>query len=266
MNTSKSTGIIVTAEQIPILRDVIATHHLDVFIRDTQDAQLLDEQWKPWVRRVRPQLLHCPANIWLYTPSYAWPDNQSQHRIRSIIAEQIQQCIQMAKLLGATGLVVPLEHAYSAFHDRIAYYLLAIETQLHANDLQLMLHAAPIVSVVEVNQLCTHISSNTNVLMQHTAFAQVDQPTHPALWYAEIATNAEEETLDEAHWLHHHIIGADESTSAIRKKVLWAINLPAHHDNIEHSQHDTSIVDSITEVPEVADTDSTIVDGDNKVS
>jgi hypothetical protein len=265
MKTSISTGIIVTVEQIPILRDIIVAHNLDVFIRDTQDTQLLDEQWKPWVRRVRPQLLHCPANIWLYTPSYAWPELQSHHRIRTIIAEQLQQCIQMAKLLGTTGLVIPLEHVYSPLHDRIAYYLHTIETQLRANDLQMMVHAADAVTFDEICAFFNNASFSTRVIMHSDALATAAAPPDHAHWYEEIAVN-DEDTIHEATWISHRIIGAHEHASAIRKKVVWAINTLPHIDARDVAQDDADTFEQRADEQDQIVSDSPVSDSDDKIT
>lgn len=217
--TAPSIGIIVTAEQIPLLRDIIVAQHLDVYISDTQNTLLLDDQWKPWIRRVKPQRAHCTARVWLMAPCYSWPDYHSHPRIRQIIAEQIQSCIHMAVMLGATGLVLPIEQAQPAFYERLTYYLNLIDDQLKAHDLSLMLAVRHSANVNEIVQLCQQLSQTYPLLIVNTHTHE--QITTDAPVYAEIAVTEGNEATSLPTWTQHVVLGSNENVSLIRQKVQW---------------------------------------------
>lgn len=216
-----SIGIIVTAEQIPLLRDIIVAQHLDVYISDTQNTLLLDDQWKPWIRRVKPQRTHCTAAVWLMAPNYSWPDYQSHPRIRDIIATQLQSCIHMAVMLGATGLVLPIEHAQPAFIERLTYYLNLIDDQLTVHELSLRLAVSNTADVNDIVHLCQQLPNTYSLLMgyEHTHTQQI--PISEASIYTEISITEDDEAAPLSTGTHHIVIGGHENISLIRQKVQW---------------------------------------------
>ncbi|MFZ9857987.1 MAG: hypothetical protein ACO3F2_06600 [Roseiflexaceae bacterium] len=244
-DTPSTLGIVVTAEQIPLLRDIIVAYNLHVYISDTQDTVLLDGQWKPWIRRVRPQRTHCTGEVWLLAPCYSWPDQQSHPRIRTIIAEQLQSCIQMAVMLGATGLVLPIEHAQSAFIERLTYYLNLIDDQLKAHNLALMLAIPASAMLQDVAMLCTHLLTQHSLLLDSThTYHELDHISE-CTYVGQIACEDDETTLPS--WTHHVIIGANEHVSQIRQKVQWVHEQRAqqlHSDTDEQMSAEPSSLDS----------------------
>lgn len=217
--TTPAIGIIVTAEQIPLLRDIIVAQHLDVYISDTQNTLLLDDQWKPWIRRVKPQRAHCAAAVWLIAPNYSWPDHHSHPRIRDIIATQLQSCIHMAVMLGATGLVLPLEHAQLPFHERLTYYLNLIDDQLTAHDLRLMLAVSDSANVDDIMQFCQQLAKSYPLLMANAHTHETmpgDMPIH-----VEVAVTEDDESSSLPTWTQHVVTGSNENVSLIRHKVQW---------------------------------------------
>lgn len=220
----QSIGIVVTAEQIPLLRDIIVAQQLDVYLSDTQNTLLLDDQWKPWIRRVRPQRAHCVAAVWLIAPCYSWPDQHSHPRIRTIIAEQLQSCIQMAVMLGATGLVLPIEHMQPAFHARILYYLNLINDQLVTHNLTLMLGVTESVDIGEILQFMQNLPHPYPLLIESHRTVVIDELHQDATYYAQITCTDEENehTAMLPDWANQYVVGANENVSLIRKKVQWA--------------------------------------------
>lgn len=217
-----SIGIVVTAEQLPLLRDVIVAQHLDVYISDTQNTLLLDDQWKPWIRRVRPQRVHCPSAVWLMAPCYSWPDELSHPRIRTIIAEQLQSCIQMAAILGATGLVLPIEQAQPAFHTRISYYLNLIADQLKAHDLSLMIGVTDTVDLSELMQLLQTLPYQYSLFIESEHVNNVFEDSSDTAYHAQVLSG--DEDLDNCTlptWTYRYVISANENVSHIRKKIQW---------------------------------------------
>jgi hypothetical protein len=215
-----SIGIVVTAEQIPLLRDIIVAHQLDIYISDTQDTLLLDDQWKPWIRRVRPQRAHCQAAVWLIAPCYSWPNQDSHPRIRQIIAEQLQSCIQMAVLLGATGLVLPLEHAHPAFYVRLTYYLNLINDQLNTHNLSLKIG---VTADIDANEVMQFLEQSTHTYPLLVALDGEHIELHnlinsPCYWQI----NADEMSDTPLPTrTTHYVVSANDNVSLIRKKVLW---------------------------------------------
>lgn len=256
--TAPSIGIIVTAEQIPLLRDIIVAQHLDVYISDTQNTLLLDDQWKPWIRRVKPQRAHCTARVWLMAPCYSWPDYQSHPRIRQIIAEQIQSCIHMAVMLGATGLVLPIEQAQPVFYERLTYYLNLIDDQLKAHDLTLMIAVRHSAKVDDIVQLCQQLSQTYPLLIAPARAPNHEHTATDAPVYTEIAVTEGDESTPLPTWTHHVVIGSTENVSLIRQKVQWIhteiAQRTAAHDQVQprEESNDTephvSLIDSDNEV------------------
>ena len=226
-----SIGIIVTAEQIPLLRDIIVAHNLDVYISDTQDTVLLDDQWKPWIRRVRPQRTHCTGAVWLMAPCYSWPDQHSHPRIRTIIAEQLQSCIHMAVMLGATGLVLPIEQTQPAFRARISYYLSLINDQLSAHNLTLMIEIADTVDLDDLVQLTHELSHQYPLLIASHRDMNAHVINSNTICYAQFPILEEEDDARlSPNWTLRYVVGANENVSLIRKNIQWVQALIAHQN------------------------------------
>jgi len=249
-DTPSTLGIVVTAEQIPLLRDIIVTHNLDVYISDTQDTVLLDDQWKPWIRRVRPQRTHCTGAVWLFAPCYSWPDQHSHPRIRTIIAEQLQSCIQMAVMLGATGLVLPLEYVHSAFIERLTYYLNLIDDQLKAQNLTLMLEIPASVALHDVSTLCEQLTTPHRFIIAPSHAPYEFDHSQTDTYVIQIASHDDEAELPS--WSNHVVIAANEHVSQIRKKVQWV------HEQRAQQLHVDTVEDEATESPSLDGVDDEI--------
>lgn len=260
MESTHTVGIGVTAEQLPLLRDLIVLHALDVHIRDTQHTELLDDQWKPWVRRIRPQLTHCKASIWVWTPCYAWPDQHAHPRIRTIIAEQLQTCIHIAVLCGARGIVLPIEHALQHFQERIAYYIALVHDQLTNHSLELIIALEPTASRADVAHLiATHALSCTLLSTEGNGISD----EHAPKWILRMPIDS-----DEAVFTSHHgqsvVIDGSDNITLIRKKIDWVIGA--------HKRVDEPLLPlEPPEPPEPAETndsegDSPIVSSDDEIS
>lgn len=254
--TTPSIGIMVTAEQIPLLRDIIVAQQLDVYISDTQNTLLLDDQWKPWIRRVKPQRAHCAAAVWLMAPSYSWPDHHSHPRIRDIIATQLQSCIHMAVMLGATGLVLPIEHAQLPFHERLTYYLNLIDDQLTTHDLRLMLAVSDSANVDDIVQFCQQLSTSYPLLMANA-------PTHETIpsdipVYAEVAVTENDEAPSIPSWAPHIVLGSNENVSLIRQKVQWIQTQIAQRPHLPDPLESTDASDDAESPASLIDTDDEV--------
>lgn len=259
IEASPTIGIVVTAEQIPLLRDIIVAQRLDVFISDTQNTLLLDDQWKPWIRRVKPQRAHCTEGVWLIAPCYSWPDHHSHPRIRDIIATQLQSCIHMAVMLGATGLVLPIEHAQPSFHNRLIYYLTLIDDQLTSHDLSLMLAVSDSTNVDEIVQFCQQLPKTYSLLVP-SLHTNLDMgPTTDAPVYIEMAVTDDEEALSLPTWAQHIVIGGNENMSLIRQKVQWI-----HAQIAQRSQTSEEVEPSQTS--EESAPQASLIDSDDEVA
>lgn len=238
--TSSRIGIIVTAEQIPLLRDIIVAQRLDVYISDTQNTLLLDDQWKPWIRRVKPQRAHCNAAVWLIAPSYSWPDQHSHPRIRQIIAEQLQSCIQMAVMLGATGLVLPIENAQPVFYDRLNHYLALIDNQLTAHNLTLMLATTVTNNIQDLIRYCQYTSISYPLFVTNEHSHSDDTPEGDASFYVEVCVSeADDGEILLPAWTNNVVIGGHDNVSLIRQKVQFVHTHLSQNSDTEQPE-DTS--------------------------
>lgn len=247
MEQRHTIGITVAAEQIPLLRDVIVAQSLNVFINDTQNTDLLDDQWKPWVRRVKPQVAHCTADVWIWAPCYAWPDQDSHQRIRSIIAQQLQTCLQIAVMIGAKGIVLPLEHAAPPFQSRISYYVDLFHAQLAQNNLTLMLSIESSADTADVYQLIEQHNLDCTVMLA-SAYTNEQTASTPSTPYIRLAcSDAEDDAHQTPRWGTDYVIDAHENITDIRKKLQQLTDVLAQpqpdepaDEVVDDNQNDTS--------------------------
>lgn len=267
MESTHTVGIGVTAEQLPLLRDLIVLHALDVHIRDTQHTELLDDQWKPWVRRIRPQLTHCKAGIWVWTPCYAWPDHHAHPRIRTIIAEQLQTCIHIAVLCGARGIVLPIEHASQHFQQRIAYYIALLHDQLSNHSLELVLALEPTANRADVEHLLATMTLSCRLLSSDSTGTS-DEYTHETM--LRMAVDSDESKYFPIHG-QSVVIDATENSALLRKKIEWLVDSLKRVEETHPSSEATAPADA-DETEEVdtadrrADADSPVISSDDEIS
>jgi hypothetical protein len=109
-------GFVVSVEQLALLRDLLSAHPIAVVIDDCRNSALLDDQWKPWARRVRTQLKHVSGPIIVRAPSYSFPDPSNHPQIRDTIASQLQAVCDLAVMLAAQKIIIPIEAGIPALH------------------------------------------------------------------------------------------------------------------------------------------------------
>jgi hypothetical protein len=110
-----------------------------VVIDDCRNSELLDDQWKPWARRVRTQLKHVSGPIIVRAPSYSFPDSQNHPKIRDTIASQLQAVCDLAIVLGAQKIIIPIEAGIPALYPRICHYLAPLASRIHDQQMTLIL-------------------------------------------------------------------------------------------------------------------------------
>jgi hypothetical protein len=109
-------GFVVSVEQLALLRDLLSAHPITVVIDDCRNSELLDDQWKPWARRVRTQLKNVSGPIIVRAPSYSFPDPQHHPKIRDTIAIQLQAVCDLAVVVGAQKIIIPIEAGIPALY------------------------------------------------------------------------------------------------------------------------------------------------------
>ncbi len=132
-------GFMLSVEQLALLRDLLSAHPITVVIDDCSNSALLDDQWKPWARRVRTQLKHISGQIIVRAPSYSFPDPQNHPKIRETIASQLQAVCDLAVVLGAHKIIIPIEAGIPALYARICHYLAPLSTRIHDQQMTLIL-------------------------------------------------------------------------------------------------------------------------------
>jgi hypothetical protein len=132
-------GFVVSVEQLALLRDLLSAHPIAVVIDDCRNSALLDDQWKPWARRVRTQLKHVSGQIVVRAPSYSFPDPQNHTKIRDTIADQLQAVCDLAVVLGAHKIIIPIEAGIPALYARICHYLEPLAIRVHDQQMTLVL-------------------------------------------------------------------------------------------------------------------------------
>lgn len=134
-------ALMVHGEQLLLLRDVFAANRVDVLLYDTSISALLEDEWKPWARRMRAHTKHISGNLFLCAPPCIFPDPQQHSTIRQSLATQIQAVCDAAVTLNAHGVFLPIEAATSVFASRIRHYLAPLHARMTAQSMQLIIHA-----------------------------------------------------------------------------------------------------------------------------
>ena len=132
-------GFVVSVEQLALLRDLLSAHPITVVIDDCRNSELLDDQWKPWARRVRTQLKHVSGPIIVRAPSYSFPDPLHHPKIRDTIASQLQAVCDLAVVLAAQKIIIPIEAGIPALYPRICHYLAPLASRIHDQQMTLIL-------------------------------------------------------------------------------------------------------------------------------
>ncbi|NBU63104.1 MAG: hypothetical protein EBS29_01140 [Chloroflexia bacterium] len=156
-------GFVVSVEQLALLRDLLSTAPISVVIADSSDTTLLDDQWKPWARRVRTQLKQVCGPIIVRAPSYLFPDPHLQPKIRDTIANQLQALCDLAVVLAAHKIIVPIEAGIPALYPRICHYLTPLASRINDQQMTLVLEtgigttATAIVAIQQLLALPTEV-------------------------------------------------------------------------------------------------------------
>lgn len=161
-------GFVVSVEQLALLRDLLSAHPITVVIDDCHNSELLDDQWKPWARRVRTQLKHVCGPIIVRAPSYCFPDPQYHPKIRDTIASQLQAVCDLAIVLGAHKIIIPIEAGIPTLYPRIMHYLTPLVTRIHDQQMTVILEngiGTTAMDLVAIQQLLP-ISSECAVIRE----------------------------------------------------------------------------------------------------
>lgn len=132
-------GFVVSVEQLALLRDLLSAHPITVVIDDCHQSALLDDQWKPWARRVRTQLKHVSGQIIVHAPSYSFPDPHNHPKIRETITSQLQAICDLAIMLAAHKIIIPIEAGIPPLYSRICHYLEPLASRVHNQQMGLVL-------------------------------------------------------------------------------------------------------------------------------
>jgi hypothetical protein len=132
-------GFVVSVEQLALLRDLLSTQQISVVIDDCSNSTLLDDQWKPWARRIRTQLKQVSEPIIVRAPSYIFPEPHQHPKIRDTIASQLQAVCDLAVVLAAHKIIIPIEAGIPTLYRRICHYLEPLATRIHDQQMTLIL-------------------------------------------------------------------------------------------------------------------------------
>jgi hypothetical protein len=167
-------------EQLALLRDLLSTHPIAVVIDDCRNSALLDDQWKPWARRVRTQLKHVSGQIIVRAPSYSFPDPQNHPKIRDTIANQLQAVCDLAVVLAAHKIIIPIEAGIPALYTRICHYLEPLATRIHDQQMTLILETgigttrADIAALQQLLSIATECSITNDADEANNDFTDID--------------------------------------------------------------------------------------------
>ena len=173
-------GFVVSVDQLALLRDLLSAHPIAVVIDDCRNSALLDDQWKPWARRVRTQLKHVSGPIIVRAPSYSFPDPSNHPQIRDTIASQLQAVCDLAVMLAAQKIIIPIEAGIPALYARICHYLEPLATRIHDQQMTLVLETgigttpADIAALQQLLALATEICLSADHDIPHPDLCNID--------------------------------------------------------------------------------------------
>lgn len=159
-------ALLVSGDQLPLLRDIVTSQPVDLFLNDTSESALLEDAWKPWARRLRPLLKQRSGKLVICAPASIFPDPNNHALIRASLAQQLQAVCDVAVTLEANAVFLPIEAALPIFATRIHHYVTLLHERVHAQQMELIIHAgagsdaSALREMLEVYvpaiQLCTH--------------------------------------------------------------------------------------------------------------
>lgn len=179
-------ALMLDGEQLILVRDLFAAHHVHVFLCDTNQSALLEDAWKPWARRMRPHTKHISGDLIICAPACIFPDPNNHPTIRASLATQLQSMCDIANTLEAKAVWLPLEAATADFAERITHYLAPLHARLAAQGVQLIVHigkgsnTSAVTHMVADYDPAIHISSSdsTDDVAYHWMSAQATHVTH----------------------------------------------------------------------------------------
>ena len=134
-------ALMVYGDQLALLRDVFVTQPVDLFLYDTSASALIEDTWKPWARRIRPQLKQRAGKLVVCAPSCIFPDQHNHALIRASLAQQLQAVCDIAVTLEADAIFLPIEAGVPVFTARINHYVALLHERVSALQMQLIVHA-----------------------------------------------------------------------------------------------------------------------------
>lgn len=134
-------ALMVYGDQLALLRDLFAAHPVDLFLYDTSVSALIEDTWKPWARRIRPQLKQRAGKLVICAPACIFPDQHNHPVIRASLAQQLQAICDVAVTLEADAIFLPIEAGVPVFAARINHYVALLHERISAQQMQLIVHA-----------------------------------------------------------------------------------------------------------------------------
>ncbi|MCE2849730.1 MAG: hypothetical protein LW717_00805 [Chloroflexaceae bacterium] len=134
-------ALMVYGDQLALLRDLFATQPVDLFLYDTSESALIEDTWKPWARRIRPQLKQRTGKLVVCAPACIFPDQHNHPLIRASLAQQLQAICDVAVTLEADAIFLPIEAGIPIFRERINHYVTLLHERISAQQMQLIVHA-----------------------------------------------------------------------------------------------------------------------------
>lgn len=159
-------ALLVSGDQLPLLRDIVTAQPVDLFLYDTSESALLEDAWKPWARRLRPLLKQRSGKLVICAPACIFPDPNNHAHIRASLAQQLQAVCDVAVMLEANAVFLPIEAALPIFATRIHHYVTLLHERVHTQQMELIIHAGAgsdetalremLEGYVPAIQLCSH--------------------------------------------------------------------------------------------------------------
>ena len=159
-------ALLVSGDQLPLLRDIVTSQPVALFLNDTSESALLEDAWKPWARRLRPLLKQRSGKLVICAPACIFPDPNNHAHIRASLAQQLQAVCDVAVTLDANAVFLPIEAALPIFASRIHHYVTLLHERVYAQQMELIIHAGAgsdatalremLDAYVPAIQLCSH--------------------------------------------------------------------------------------------------------------
>lgn len=188
----------LSSDQLPLLIDRLVAEPIAICLTDTQHTAIVDMPWKTWARTSKTFVRRCQGELYVLAPTYAFPDTTQHERIRTIIAEQLQNVVATAIALEARGIILPIEQLPESLVVRYHHYVDAVWQSCKMHTLQLHLRAEESCSETALQTLTatvTDYASSERPQMRYAPFTtdDIQECTEPTIFW--LAADEDANTL-----------------------------------------------------------------------